>query len=155
MEKEEKDGLKLIQNALRLSENILVQDEDQLASQLWGRRPHEDSQMVSRLLNDAKDRCKRPWLRPITPSLIRAGGPLVRILEGYTEMVTSVAVTPDNKIVSGSYDGTIQVWDIEQNRQLDMFRGNYKFIDCALTSNSGTVIVSDMFHKLYFLKLEE
>ena len=110
-----KNNLRLIQSALRLSENIIIKDRNQLASQLWGRLPHEDYPVVLKLLEDTKNRCKRPWLRPITPSLINAGGPLIRILEGHTSVITSLAVYR-NKLFSGSWDKTIRVWDAEIGR---------------------------------------
>ena len=44
---------------------------------------------------------------------VRDKSALIRTLEGHTASVNSVAVTPDGtKIVSGSLDNTIKVWDI-------------------------------------------
>ena len=39
-------------------------------------------------------------------------GQLLNTLEGHSANVTSVAFSPDgNRIVSGSYDSTVRVWD--------------------------------------------
>ena len=53
------------------------------------------------------------------------GGHLVNTLEGHTSSVSSVAITPDGtKIVSGSYDNTIKVWDIASGRLLNTLEGH-------------------------------
>ena len=50
---------------------------------------------------------------------------LLNILEGHTDIVRSVAWSPDNKIVSGSNDNTVRLWLGETN---------------SLKSHSGSVI---------------
>lgn len=38
-----------------------------------------------------------------------------RLLEGYTDYINSVAFSSDGKrIVSGSFDGTLEVWDFQE-----------------------------------------
>ncbi len=45
------------------------------------------------------------------------------ICRGHTYQVTSVCLTKDGKIVSGSYDSTVRVWDMQGN-QLAICRGH-------------------------------
>ena len=54
----------------------------------------------------------------------RAGSPL-RSLEGHTQSVRAVAVTPDGRlIVSGSDDNTIKVWDMKSGHLLHSLEGH-------------------------------
>ena len=40
-------------------------------------------------------------------------GECLKVMEGHTKMVSSVAVSRDGKRVSGSWDKTVRVWDVE------------------------------------------
>ncbi|KAG2346199.1 hypothetical protein BDR05DRAFT_959801 [Suillus weaverae] len=58
--------------------------------------------------------------------------------------VMSVAISPDRKhIVCGSYDGTIQVWDMETGEALGApLRGHSEAVRCIAISSNGKRIVS-------------
>ncbi|MGE0009552.1 MAG: hypothetical protein AB7F19_03340 [Candidatus Babeliales bacterium] len=65
---------------------------------------------------------------PITlGQMTRLLGPVpgnqLSVCNGHTDYVSSVCVTPENKIVSGSYDGTVRVWDMAGN-QLSVCHGH-------------------------------
>ena len=115
-------NLRLVQEALRLSSHVLVEDKTQLASQLWGRLLSFDVPEIQTLLNQTLQSISPlsplsplfplslPWLRPTTPSLTPPGGRLIRTLTGHSSWVNAVAITPDGKrAISGSYDRTLKV----------------------------------------------
>lgn len=52
----------------------------------------------------------------------------------------SVAVDPEGRVVSGSRDRTIKVWDIEMGRYLDIF-GNESDISCMALSQEHRHLV--------------
>jgi WD40 repeat protein len=107
------ENLRLIQGALRLSAHILEEDKTQLAGQLWGRLERFKVPVIQEMLQQAQHRQTSPWLCPLTPSLTSPDEPLIRTYKGHTDSVWSVAVTPDgNKIISGSQDGTIKIWNL-------------------------------------------
>lgn len=58
--------------------------------------------------------------------------------------VMSVAISPDRKrIVCGSFDGTIQVWDMETGKALGApLRGHSDAVRCIAISSNGKLIVS-------------
>ncbi|MGE0009555.1 MAG: hypothetical protein AB7F19_03355 [Candidatus Babeliales bacterium] len=94
---------------------------------------------------------------PITlGQMTRLLGPVpgvqLSVCNGHTGVVRSVCVSSDNKIVSGSYDGTVRVWDMAGN-QLSVCNGyTGSVISVCVTpdnkivsgSRDGTVRVWDM-----------
>ena len=142
LDKDEHQSLKLIQSALRLSENTLSKDNEQLASQLWGRLMH-DSDITSKLLDESKQWCKKPWLRLLFPSMIQAGGPLIRTLEGHTGKTTSLAVTPDGtKLVSTYDDMTIASWDVYSGKEIKIPYKDIGLVTSLAVTPDGTKLVS-------------
>jgi hypothetical protein len=132
---EQPEAMRLLYEALRLSAHVLARDSAQLPSQLWGRlldRPENEMQL---LLEKARDRTGRPWLRPQTGTLEAPGGPLVRTLAGHTGPVNAMAVTADGRFaVSGSYDKTLKVWELETGRLLATFSGGGAIPCCAIST---------------------
>jgi len=107
------EGLRPLQDALRLSAHVLDRDPDQLAGQLLGRLAGGPAgPEVGRLLEQADRWSARPWLRPATASLAAPGGALQRVLRH--PGAGAVAVSADGRrAVSASADGIIQVWDLD------------------------------------------
>ena len=66
------------------------------------------------------------------------------ILDGHTQPVTSVTLSPDGKhIVSGSGDQTIRVWDAETGEVVSqLFKGHTSFVTSIAFSPDGKRIVS-------------
>src|SRR5919199_792962 len=111
--------LKLIQGALRLSANILVEDKTQLTGQMWGRLQGFEIHEIQCLLEQAKQRKDKPWLCPLTLSLTPPGGRLLCALTGHSNSVNAVAVTPNGKqVISASSDKKLKVWDLETGEKL-------------------------------------
>ncbi len=107
------NALWLVQRALQLSAHVLSTDVCQLAGQLLGRLQSYTDPDLQRLLSQAREWNGATWLRPLAPSLMSPSGPLVRTLTGHTNVVTSVAITPDGQYaVSASADHTLRIWDI-------------------------------------------
>jgi hypothetical protein len=111
----DKEALALIHGALRLSSHVIERDPTQFASQVVGRLlPHRDLPAIARWVDEIASAAPKPWLRPLFPALHPPGTELVRILEGHSEFVSGVAVTPDGRrAVSTSYDHMLKVWDLE------------------------------------------
>lgn len=75
--------------------------------------------------------------------LARASEPLVRALEGHRTAVTSVALSPDaRRIVSGSDDGAIFVWDVARGARLLELVGHTRAVIGLAISPDGQRLVS-------------
>ena len=56
-------------------------------------------------------------------------GENIRTLEGHSEAVYSVDITPDNKkVVSGSRDKTAKIWSMDDGKLLYTFQGHTKCV---------------------------
>ena len=73
---------------------------------------------------------------------IREGKPTVHILEGHTDSLNCVQFD-ESKLVSGSLDRTIRIWDIKSWRCTSVLKGHtatvwcLQYIDNTLVSGSG------------------
>ena len=139
-------ALRVIQSTLRLSAHVLARDTRQLAGQLTGRLLSNTSPGIRALLKQAAETKAWPWLRPLRPNLTTPGGPLICTLEGHTERIESVAVTPDGRWVAapGFWDDMLYVWDLDSGQALRTFEihGNRSQIHAVAVTPDGRRAVS-------------
>ena len=62
---------------------------------------------------------------------------LSRYLHGHAHMVTSVAWSADGRLASGSWDGTIIVWDLERGRPAQTLEGHAGQVESVAWSADG------------------
>ena len=68
----------------------------------------------------------------------------IATLEGHTDLVSSVAFSPDGTLASGSWDGTARLWNIETRRQkarLQQGSGDSKVVSVAF-SPEGNILAA-------------
>ncbi|MGD2104599.1 MAG: DUF4062 domain-containing protein, partial [Anaerolineae bacterium] len=132
-----------LREALRLSEHVTAADAGQLPAQLAGRIADRDSPAARELLKQLETWQEAPWLRPLRPSLMPAGGPLRHTLQGHNARIESLAVTPDGRLaVIGGDDAALTVWDLQRREILVRLSGHTDAVrDVALTDD-GQLAVS-------------
>ena len=83
-------------------------------------------------------------------------GRCIHTLEGHTQEVTVVAVTPDGRqAVSGSDDTTLRVWDLGTGRELAAFTADAEITCCAVAQDGHTIIAGERSGRVHFLRVEE
>ncbi|WP_321508189.1 DUF4062 domain-containing protein [uncultured Methanoregula sp.] len=106
------NAIKLIQSGISLSAHVLMQNPNQLPSQLVGRLLGSENPVIMEFIGRLNRFNRYAWLRPITPAFTQPGGSLVRTLNDSTCYVQSLAVTNNGRwAVSGSYN-TLKAWDL-------------------------------------------
>src|SRR5262249_40850782 len=87
----------------------------------------------------------RPYVSAAEISLYTARRRLreLAVLEGHTDLVYSVAVSPDGAhIVTGSEDGTARVWDAKTFAELAVLKGHTGSVMSVAVSPDGARIVT-------------
>ncbi len=134
--------LHLLQSVLRLSSNQLTRDRSQLTGHLIGRLMFQKSPELKALIIQAIQAKKRPWLRPLFPSLTLPGGPLLRTLEGHSGPVISVAISPDGKTAVSGSDNQTLVWELASGEIIHTLEGHSAMVRTVAISPDGKTAVS-------------
>ncbi|WP_405305445.1 DUF4062 domain-containing protein [Methanobrevibacter sp.] len=125
-EKVEDGPLELIQRGLELSSPVLMNHPEELPVQLWGRMNEikeedddEDKHKYDRirtLLHDLVEDTTGKWLKPTTSALYSPKSSIIkRLLPDGNKSSSQIAFTKDNKIIFGSSDGILSMYDIDDN----------------------------------------
>ncbi|EAZ90378.1 WD40 repeat domain-containing protein [Crocosphaera chwakensis] len=134
-----------------MSGHILAKDKSQLAKQLtsllvsYQHLPHIKKLFKKEIkyLKTATQYKNTPWLCLLSSTISSPlAQPLIRTLTGHSLAVGAVAVTPDGKkLISGSCDGTIKVWDLATgNLENTLKNHSYSINILAVTTDSKKVI---------------
>jgi len=150
---EDTDGLRTVQDAIRMSAHVLMSDPTQFAGQILSRLPgteNEDLRNFARAVAASK---KFFWLRSVTPNLIPAGNPLLRTLSGHTETLNCIEVLPDGRrAISGGSEGTLRVWDLETGTALHTLRQSKGGVKEILVTSDGSRAIC-AFHNAWQLRM--
>ena len=139
--------LRLVQGALRLSAHILAKDKTQLAGQLLGRLLSYEVPIIQALLEQVKQWKAIPWLRPLSPSLTRPNGSLLRTLCGSIGFVGAVVMMLDSRraiaiIDTSHFSSTFKVWDLESGAELLTFSGHTQIALTVAVTPDGRRAIS-------------
>ncbi|MDJ0658930.1 MAG: hypothetical protein QNJ42_05505, partial [Crocosphaera sp.] len=137
--------LGLIQKALYMSGNILAKDTTKLAEKLTRLlAAYQHIPKIKRLLETATQYQDKPWLCLLSPTISSPlAQPLIRTLTGHSYWVEAVAVTPDGqKIISGSWDATLKIWDLATGNLENTLMGHSYWIEAVVVTPDGQKVIS-------------
>jgi hypothetical protein len=143
----DRERLKLIHGAVRLSSHVIARDPWQFVSQLVGRLlAYKDQPAIRRFTSSLVKAARRPWLRARWPTLHPSGTALIRILEGH-HLLNGVALSADGRAVSASSYSTLKVWDLETGCELRTLEGHSGSVFGVAVSADGRRAVSASYDK--------
>ncbi len=121
---------------LRLDDAEIKDTLKQFAYVDWRQRSAEQ---YARLLAA----CRPPRVA-VEPTIKKTGGSqLVKTLKGHKNIVVPVAITADNRrVISGSNDKTVRVWDVESGKCLSILKGHTNYVGGVAVTADGRRIVS-------------
>src|ERR1051326_408253 len=136
-------GLKLIGQALQLSAHVLQTNPKELAGQLLARLSDQPNRTLKEFLNQAERANSGVWLKPLTTSLGKPGGPLIRILSGHSDSISMIEFTPDGRCcVSADRKGTLKVWETPSGNELTTLVGNKETVRAIAVTPDGRRMVT-------------
>ena len=120
------DAGRKVQHAVLLSSHALRLDRGHLASQLTGRLLDEDKDpRIVALLQKAGQSSTGFGLMPLLRSLEAPLGWLRTRMFGHEQGVRALVLSPDgSRLISGSRDQTIRVWDVAGNQPCRILHGH-------------------------------
>ena len=129
--------LRLVRDALRLSAHVLSRNPSQLREQLWGRLLDRQEEGIRSLVQGSES--SGIWIRPRRASLTRPGGALIRTID-HPGTPSALARLPNGRVVSGSDDGTLRVWDVENGQTLQTLEGPPGWVNAVAVLDSRRVV---------------
>jgi hypothetical protein len=135
--------VEMVKGAIQLSTNALSKNKNQLDGQLLGRLEYFSETEIMSLKRHIRERKSGIRLLPLTGNLTPPGGPLLRTLEGHSDRVRAVSITPDgNLAVSASFDKTLKVWDIKTGKEVHTLEGHSYSVCAVSVTPDGNYAVS-------------
>ena len=111
----------------------------------WSRPRARSAGDLTRILarGEARRTPAFTWLRSLRPPPFPLGGAELACLRGHDDWVASVAFDREGRrIVSGSWDKTVRVWDAASGAELACLRGHDDWVESVAFDREGRRIVS-------------
>jgi WD40 repeat protein len=115
----------------------VVLGDGQLLVQLADRLRRIETAGLQGFAEKARMLIPKPAIIPFQPSLTPPGAETAR-LEGHAAWVTSLCLLADGRLVSGSQDNTIRLWDMAMGAETACLEGQVRFGLFAFCRTGGS-----------------
>ena len=115
LDDDEDHPLNLIKRALELSSPVLMNDSHELPTQFWGRMNEINDEKIKDLLDDLQS-SENMRIKPTSSILYSPKSSIIkRLLPDGNKSSSAIGFNDDNKILFGSSDGALSLYDIDAN----------------------------------------
>ncbi|MGH9139989.1 MAG: NB-ARC domain-containing protein, partial [Vicinamibacterales bacterium] len=133
----------IVRDALRLAAPSLVTDAAQLRSQIIARLQTRGEPDIVALRDAARRATSGGWLELNHPTIDAPGGMLVTTLVGHTREVLALAADADfRRILSGSSDTTVGVWDPKDGQRSSVMDQDTLGVRALAVSADGSLALA-------------
>ena len=136
------EALNFTQRALELSAPVLIKHKEQLAEQLWGRMNEITNPRIQKLLEELNNSTQKKWLKPTTNSLYSPKSSIIKRIQAEGKQTSYLEVTKDKKIIIGTSDGQLNIYDIDENYSEPIEKRNSPIIKIILLEDDTKMIVA-------------
>ncbi len=133
----------LIGRALELSAFVLMEDESQLPAQLWGRLNGIDDEVIKNLLKNIEEDTNDKWLKSTKNALYSPKSSIIKIIKAGGKKTTALKISKDKKIIIGNKEGTLSIYDLNDNSLEKLEQGNSEIIKIILSDDETEIIVAN------------
>lgn len=134
----------LIGRALELSAPVLDNHKNQLSTQLWGRMKGIEDETIERLLNEIDSNTSDKWLKSKTNALYSPKSAIIkRIKPDGKRAATAISMVDENTIIIGNEDGTLNIFDIEDNELEILSETSSKIIKFILVDDNTILVANE------------
>ncbi|HEV3078084.1 MAG TPA: TIR domain-containing protein [Thermoanaerobaculia bacterium] len=113
-----------VQQALRLSRSVLIQDARQLAGHLHGRLAGIASSKLTALLSEASAGQTGLWLRPLLATFERPSGSFAFRVHAHRGEVRAIVQLDRERFATAGTEGEIRVWDFASGELITVLAGS-------------------------------
>lgn len=135
----DEDPIKLIERALELSAPVLTISKEQLPSQLQGRMNEIDDEIIENLLLEMEENTREKWLKSGKTVLYSPKSSIIKIIKAGGKTSCDIAAA-NNKIIIANSEGTLSLYDTENNSLESLEEGNSEIIKIILNEEEDEFI---------------